>query len=401
MARRLALSTGATLTILLFISFFDNFTQIPMIAPYAASLGAGAVMTGWIVGIYSLTNTLGNIAAGVVLDKFGRRIPMAIGLVWAGAGVLLYGAVDTPMGLLGARAFHGLGASILVPAIFAMTADTTSSGQRSRGMARIGAMIGIAAIIGPMVSGILRQAWGPQGVFLTVFIVMALGSLLALTLPETLATKEARKVGKSAASRAAFAAPGLHMINLAGMGTAAGLGVLTYLMPLQLEQQGLSAARSSSVFTIFAIVAVICMMNIGRRGHRLTTFATGFLAIAAAFFTLSLSPSFGVAAVGMALFGVGFGLLYPSLNTQVAAMVPADARGRAYGIFNAFYTLGIVIAPPVIGWMMQFSTSAVVYGIVAAVALTGAAALYFFRHLMDAEPKDDSITQPNAPAAPR
>ena len=37
-------------------------------------------MTGWIVSIYSVTNTLGNIAAGVVLDKFGRRIPLAIGL---------------------------------------------------------------------------------------------------------------------------------------------------------------------------------------------------------------------------------------------------------------------------------------------------------------------------------
>ena len=48
----------------------------------------------------------------------------------------------------------------------------------------------------------------------------------------------------------------------------------------------------------------------------------------------------------MALFGLGFGLLYPSLNTQVAAMFPADGRGRAYGIFNAFYTLGVVVAPP-------------------------------------------------------
>src|SRR5690606_27599274 len=137
MARRMTLlSTGATLTVILFLSFFDNFTQIPMIAPYAASLGAGAIMTGWIVSIYSVANTLGNIAAGVVLDKFGRRIPLAIGLVWTGAGVFLYGVVDSPAGLLGARAFHGLGGSILVPAIFAMTADTTSSDQRSRGMAR-------------------------------------------------------------------------------------------------------------------------------------------------------------------------------------------------------------------------------------------------------------------------
>lgn len=393
MARRMTLlSTGATLTVILFLSFFDNFTQIPMIAPYAASLGAGAIMTGWIVSIYSVANTVGNIAAGVVLDKFGRRIPLAIGLVWAGAGVFLYGVVDSPAGLLGARAFHGLGGSILVPAIFAMTADTTSSDQRSRGMARIGAMIGIAAIIGPMVSGILRQAWGPQGVFTTVFVVMALGSLLALTLPETLSSKAKPGERKPDAARATFAAPGFHMLNLAGFGAAAGLGALTYLIPLQLEQQGLTAARSSSVFSIFAIVAVIFMMNVGRRGFRSSTFATGFVAIAAAFSVLSAGATFGIAALGMALFGIGFGLLYPSLNTQVAAMFPSDERGRAYGIFNAFYTLGVVVAPPLIGWVLGFASTAVVFGSIAALALAGAAALYVFRHTMDVEPEKEPVS---------
>ena len=102
MAKRFALlSTSGTLTLILFMSFFDNFTQIPMIAPYAASLGAGALMTGWIVSIYSVTNTLGNIAAGVVLDKFGRRLPLVVGLLWAGLAVFLYGAAGTPRGALG------------------------------------------------------------------------------------------------------------------------------------------------------------------------------------------------------------------------------------------------------------------------------------------------------------
>ena len=190
---RQLISTGALLALLLFMSFFDNFTQIPMIAPYASGLGANAVMTGWIVGIYSLTNSLGNIGAGIILDKFGRRIPLAIGLAWAGLGVWLYGFVGTPLGLLGARAFHGLGGSILVPAIFTMAADTLPSGKRGPGMGRIGAVIGLAAIIGPMVSGILRQAWGPRAVFTTVFVVMALGGLLALTLPETLSRTSATR----------------------------------------------------------------------------------------------------------------------------------------------------------------------------------------------------------------
>lgn len=386
------LSVGTTLTIILFISFFDTFTQIPMISPYAASLGAGALMAGWIVGIYSLTNSIGNIAAGIVLDKFGRRLPLVIGLVWAGFGVFLYGVAKTPMGLLGARAFHGLGGSILVPAIFAIAADTSESGQTGRLMARIGAMIGVAAIVGPMVSGILRQVWGPHGVFLTVFIVMAVASLLALTLPETLSQRQQSTQKSASTPSLPLTAPGFLMINLAALGTGAGLGVLTYLMPLQLERQGFGAAQSSSVFTIFAIVAVMFMMTVGRRGYRPTTFAIGFLAIAAAFAILALNPSFAVSAIGMGAFGTGFGLLYPTLNTQVAAMYGPESRGRAYGIFNFFYTLGIVVAPPVIGWMMEFAQPAVAYACVSAIALVGAALLYANRHLVEVSQKRRSAS---------
>lgn len=393
--RKQLISTGALLALLLFMSFFDNFTQIPMIAPYASGLGANAVMTGWIVGIYSLTNSLGNIGAGIILDKFGRRIPLAIGLAWAGLGVWLYGFVGTPLGLLGARAFHGLGGSILVPAIFTMAADTLPSGKRGQGMGRIGAVIGLAAIIGPMVSGILRQAWGPRAVFTTVFVVMALGGLLALTLPETLSRNERDEKKKTEGVRIPFTAAPFQIASAAGFGIAFGLGALTFMLPLQMERAGMAAARSGSVFSFFAVVAVLLMLTIGRRGSRRTTLALGFLAIAASFAIFSLGSSFEVVSLGMAVFGIGFGMTYPTLNTQVAAMYPVQERGRAYGIFYAFYTLGVVIAPPLIGWLTEFTSTTFIFGAFAAVSLAASLFLYFFRHLMDVEPQQEPV-QPAA-----
>lgn len=391
-ARRLSIAT--TLTIVLFTAFFDTFTQIPMISPYAESLGAGAVMTGWIVGIYSLTNSFGNIVAGIVLDKWGRRLPLAVGLAWAGLGVFLYGVASTPTELLGARAFHGLGGSILVPAIFAIAADTSTSGQTGRIMARIGAMIGIAAMVGPMVSGILRQVWGPQGVFITVFFVMASGALLALTLPETLKRRDEstqRPTGAASAAPVPLTAPAFQLVNLGAFGVSVGLGTLTYMIPLQLERQGFGAAQSSSVFSVFAIMAVIMMATVGRKGYRPTTFAAGFMSIAAAFAVLSVSPSFVVAGLGMACFGVGFGLLYPTLNTHIAALYPTEERGKAYGIFNFFYTMGIFVAPPVVGWASQFASSSAVYLMVSVAALAVAALLYARRTVMDVAPKRNPV----------
>lgn len=382
MSRRWRLSAGTALALLLFMGFFDNFTQIPMISPYAVSLGASAVMAGWIVGIYSLTNMVGNIGAGIVLDRMGRRIPLVVGLIWAGLGLWAYGVVSTPWSLLLVRAFHGLGGSILVPAIFTLAADTLPENERSRGMGRIGAMIGIAAIVGPMYSGIVRQVWGANAVFTTVALIMAAGGLLALTLPETLRTEKEQKTRERGLGRVPYTAAPFKIASVSGFVIAFNLGALTLMLPLQMENLGFAASRSGSVFSLFGIVAVIVMLTAGRAGSRRGALAAGFVPVALAFTFLTVGSSFWTISLGMALYGMGFGVIYPSLNAQVATLYRVEERGRAYGIFYAFYSLGIVIAPPFVGWMSGFMSFHVIYALFASVAALGAAFLYHFRHLL-------------------
>jgi MFS-type transporter involved in bile tolerance (Atg22 family) len=49
--------------------------------------------------------------------------------------------------------------------------------------------------------------------------------------------------------------------------------------------------------------------------------------------------SFGVAMLGMALWGVGMGAQESIMRAAVAGMVPAARRGTAYGVFNTGYGL--------------------------------------------------------------
>lgn len=50
--------------LIIFFSFFDLFTQLPVMSTYAESLGASAFITGLAVGMYSLSNTFGNVISG-------------------------------------------------------------------------------------------------------------------------------------------------------------------------------------------------------------------------------------------------------------------------------------------------------------------------------------------------
>lgn len=387
MKTRLGISAGLTLAILLFIAFFDNFTMIPMVSPYAASLGSGTVVAGWIVSMFSIANMAGNIGAGWILDRFGRRMPLVVAMIWAGFGVWLYGIVTTPLGLMGARAFHGLGGAVVVPGIYTLAADLAPEDKRSAMMGRIGAMIGLAAIIGPMYSGIMRQAVGPNAVFNSVLVAMLIGALLTLTLPETLSRAQEGKKQPKAGSVKLRTIP-FGVMSAAGFGIAFYQGALTLLLPLQLEHLGYPAALSGSVFSLFAIVAVVAMTTVVRRWKHLVI-ARGYLFVALGFAALSLGSSLWITALGMATYGFGFGLIYPTLNTQIANMYSVHERGRAYGVFNAFYSLGVVAGPPVVGLLSGHVSEFVVYGLLAVIAGVGSFLLYYYRDVVEVTRSDN------------
>lgn len=51
---------------IIFFSFMDLFAQLPIISTFATSLGASTFLAGIAVGMYSLSNTGGNLFAGML-----------------------------------------------------------------------------------------------------------------------------------------------------------------------------------------------------------------------------------------------------------------------------------------------------------------------------------------------
>lgn len=51
----------------------------------------------------------------------------------------------------------------------------------------------------------------------------------------------------------------------------------------------------------------------------------------------------------MALYGLGFGLIFPSANAQVAEATHPGERGAALGIFHGFYSVGVIVGSAAAG----------------------------------------------------
>ena len=73
-----------------FTSFLDTTVLVPVMALYAAELGAGVGLAGLIIGLYSIVNTPANILFGRLVDRIGHRLPLVGGLFGDALAMLLF-----------------------------------------------------------------------------------------------------------------------------------------------------------------------------------------------------------------------------------------------------------------------------------------------------------------------
>lgn len=374
--------SSLAIAVVVLASFFDNFSQFPVVAPYARGLGADPGTVGLVVAIYSATNLVGNVAAGYFLDRYGRKRLLVAGLVAASAAVTLYAAASSPALLLGVRAVHGLAAAILAPAAFTLLGDLFPKEKRGRAMGANGALIALAAMIAPAVSGVVRDRWGFDAVFGGVAGLLLLTALLAQLLVRETHRPEA---GPAVPGSALAALARRRSLVLAFAGAAVltfGLGTIVTYLPLRLEDLGYRGAQTGAAFSAFALVALVVMASPasrsgGSRG-RYGPLGAGLGLAAVGLLLVGAMPAFEGILAAMGVYGLGFGLIFPAANAQVADSTLPNERGTAFGLFYAFYSLGVILGAVASGLLVAAAESTgfgPFHAAAALAALAGAAIL--------------------------
>ncbi|SHG47903.1 Predicted arabinose efflux permease, MFS family [Thermosyntropha lipolytica DSM 11003] len=333
------------------VSFIDTMAQLPILSPFAYSLGASSIMVGLIMGAYSFFNMAGNLGAGFIIDRYGRKKAITFGMLLAGMAVFLYGWVNFPYQLLGLRIFHGLGGAILVPAAFAYLGDRAKTGSTGRAMGYSGAAVGLAALLGPMLGGIGKDVYGYSAVFISLGLLLMITSVLAwFLLPETYQIdKKGREVFTRKILLSLIKNHQLQIAYLSSFGLMFAMGLLAYAFPITLEALGFTSKHTGILFSIFSIVAIIVFIlpisGWSDRVGRYLPISIGMILITIAFSMLPLGRTLEQFAFMMVLYGFGYGLIFPAMNSLVVDQTEEYFRGTAFGIFYAVFSLGGVLGP--------------------------------------------------------
>lgn len=160
---------------------------LPVLPALTAELESGTATAQLTVTACLLGLALGQLVAGPLSDRFGRRRPLLIGVAAYVAVSLLCAASPTVETLIAARFVQGLAGGVGIVISQAAGRDLFSGGALLRYYGRLTVLGGLAAIVGPLIGGQLARVTDWRGTF--VFLA-AVGALIlaasALVLRETL-----------------------------------------------------------------------------------------------------------------------------------------------------------------------------------------------------------------------
>ncbi|WP_054957438.1 MFS transporter [Paenibacillus dakarensis] len=340
---------------IVFFSFFDLFSQLPVMSTFAASVGASSFVVGFVIGLYSLSNTFGNVLSGIMTDKFGPFRVLMMGLFLTSSALLLYHFATEPAILIAVRIIHGFVSGLIVPAAFTFSANTTIHNEQGKKSALTGTFVGLAAIIGPAFSGIMASKTSVPFVFTCVAVIgFVLTMVSAMFLRKYISLKP-KKSEAAAQTLGGFFNSGVIKAFAGAFFLMFSQGVLAYLLPLHVQSLGYDSRLSGTLMSTFGIIAVLVFVlptnRIFDRVASSLTMAMGIGFMGLSQLLIGQSTTTLALYIVLGIYGVGFAFLFPSINTMLIKATPSELRGKAYGYFYAFFSLGVVAGSSVLGWL--------------------------------------------------
>ncbi|MGC8487064.1 MAG: MFS transporter [Clostridia bacterium] len=166
-----------TVLLAIFLTAMDG-TVVTTAMPAIIRSLHGLSLYSWVFTVYMLTTAITMPVWGKLADIYGPRSLFLLGVSVFLAGSMLSGSSTSMAALSAFRALQGVGAGAMSALGYTVIGVTLPPDERARASGFVGAMWGIASIVGPLLGGLLVFTVGWRGVF---YVNLPLG-LVALWL---------------------------------------------------------------------------------------------------------------------------------------------------------------------------------------------------------------------------
>jgi EmrB/QacA subfamily drug resistance transporter len=379
------------------------FVALPDIG---AQLGFSRQTLQWVVSAYGVAFGGFLLLGGRAADLLGRRRIFIFALALYGVSSLVGGLATSPSAIIIARAIQGVGGALLFPATLSLVTTLFAEGrERNRALAVWGGAGASGLTVGALLGGILTSAYGwPAVFFVNVPLVAIIIAGALIVMPRDVSQGSHRSFDLPGALTATigitllvyvlvqgpesgWASPSILLALVAGLVLLAAFFVIEArsddpLMPLRLFSNryalagmlltlffgatlgalpyfetvlfqgmlGFDALWTGLAFLVPAI-AIFVGTQLGERmatgsGVRTSLVIGQLLSVAGMVaFAYGISPEWGYAGLvpGMAVLGVGQGMVWTAMWIVSATGVAQEEQGVASGMASTSLQVGLAV----------------------------------------------------------
>ena len=368
----------------MFISMLGMGIVSPFLPIYANTLGASSLQVGLVQAAFNITGIGTLLFIGRLSDRFGRKSFLSGGLsVLAIASVGLMYSNDV-VHLILWRFVQGLGASAHLPIAQAYMGDITPEGHEGKWMGYFNAVLFAGMGTGPLIGGLLAEAFGIKTTFLVMAVLNVFGLIATLLflqeMPRKAAAREHASLVAPLKSRVMRGVIGFRFTT--GIGTSAlmafvplfadlkiGLGtrLIGILLAARTPVAGLQSYTGHLADKWNRRTMVICGGVASAVAVALLPLAGGFWPLLAAYLSVTLGQAFGIPPANAYVvhegrtYGMGASMTMFMFAMHAGNGVGPVALGGIadwLGLESAFYAAAVCMAAGVVLFASMIRDSA-------------------------------------------
>lgn len=356
--RRLQIIFGVTLMGVMGVSLIS-----PVFPSMIEHFGISEQQVGLVVTAYTLPGVVVALLIGVLADRYGRKRVLVPLLVLFGIAGTAGAFAPSFRSLLILRGVQGIGGAGLVTLSTTLIGDYYDGTDRGAAMGLNASVLSIATASYPIIGGLFGTiGWFAPFLIYVVAVPIAIWALLQLVEP----TPDGSVAIEAYLNRiAAIATAGETIAGALAAFLAFVLlygGILTYIPVIVAQRFGSSSVVIGGLLSSMSIVVAIISSQIGRLVERYserTLFTVGFLGYGGGLLVTPLAVSPVWLLLPLSLFGVGHGLVVPTVQTYMTKLAPGQFRAATMSLYNVALRLGQTVGPLLFGLIYTFGVDEV------------------------------------------
>lgn len=344
----------------LFIYYFALLTVLPIYI--MKDLGGSVQEAGLALTLFLVSSIATRPFSGLIIEKLGKRFTMrSAGLIFA-LFAFGYLFIDSMWSLLLIRFLHGVWFSILTTVTVPVAHEFIPEQRKGEGMGYFVMSTNLGVVFGPLLALTLIQFASFKVLFGVLAILISIGLVFCWMLKINEEPKSrSLEQNQITAQRSKLSLHDIIELKVIAVGCVALLtafsysSVMTFITAFSETKQLL--AYTSIFFIVFAVSMLVVRPWVGkfydRKGPDAVIYPS-FIFFAIGLVIITFISNQWVLWLSAVFIGIGYGSLFPCLQTLAIQSVDRQRMGHAISTFFTLFDIGLAVGSVMMGLLIAY-----------------------------------------------